>query len=208
MIQFKSGDESNTEHNPDDSEEHDQHRRPSLPGLHRGIHRKRTHVSLHSESIRIFVVNNEAVIASSLAATLKQHGYSANPFTSSKKALTAARSIAPDLLISDVEMPGLSGVDLAIEIRANCPRCKVLLFSGLTATQDLLKVAAVTAAALTARGSLGCHKKAPGSIRAVPVKSSARILQMPNPGTGWTNPSVLLQLAIKMAEPGLHKYQY
>jgi CheY-like chemotaxis protein len=139
-------------------------------------------VSLHSESIRIFVVNDEAVIASNLAAMLKQHGYSATSFTSSTEALTAAWSIAPDLLISDVAMPGLSGVDLAIEIRANCPGCKVLLLSGLTATQDLLKVAAVTAAAHTARNSLGCHKKAPGSIPAVPVKSSARILQMPNSG--------------------------
>jgi CheY-like chemotaxis protein len=149
--------------------------------LYIGRYKKEDHVSLHSESIRIFVVNEEAVITSSLAAALKQHGYSANPFTSSTKALVAARSIAPDLLISDVAMPGLSGVDLAIEIRANWPGCKVLLFSGLTAPQDLLEVAAVTAAALTAKRSLGCHKKASGSISAVPVKSSARILQMPNP---------------------------
>ena len=44
----------------------------------------------------------------------------------------------PDLLISDVVMRGLSGVDLAIQIKAECPECKVLLFSGQAATQDLL----------------------------------------------------------------------
>ena len=36
-------------------------------------------------------------------------------------------------------MRGLSGVDLAIQIKAECPECKVLLFSGQAATQDLLQ---------------------------------------------------------------------
>jgi DNA-binding NarL/FixJ family response regulator len=53
--------------------------------------------------------------------------------------LTAARASAPDLLISGVAMPGLSGVDLAIEIKAECPACKFLLFSGQATTRDLLK---------------------------------------------------------------------
>jgi CheY-like chemotaxis protein len=46
---------------------------------------------------------------------------------------------APDLLISDVAMPGISGVDLAIQMRAQYPTCKILLFSGQAATKDLLE---------------------------------------------------------------------
>ena len=88
---------------------------------------------------RIFVVDDEPVIASTLAAILKQHGYSATFFTSPREALAAARSKAPDLLISDVAMPGLSGVDLAIQMRTQYPECKILLFSGQVATQDLLE---------------------------------------------------------------------
>jgi CheY-like chemotaxis protein len=64
---------------------------------------------------------------------------SAKFFTCPIEALTAARSQAPDLLISDVVMRGLSGVDRAIQIKAQCPECKVLLFSGQAATQDLLR---------------------------------------------------------------------
>jgi DNA-binding response OmpR family regulator len=67
------------------------------------------------------------------------HGYSAVAFTSPLEALIAARSSTPDLLIADVVMPGLSGVDLANEILAQCPECKILLFSGRATTQDLLK---------------------------------------------------------------------
>jgi DNA-binding NtrC family response regulator len=87
----------------------------------------------------VFVVDDERVIASTLAAILKLHGYSATSFTSPLEALAAAQSRGPDLLISDVLMPGLSGVDLAIQIKAECPECKVLLFSGRASTQDLLE---------------------------------------------------------------------
>jgi CheY-like chemotaxis protein len=66
----------------------------------------------------VFVVDDESVIASSLARILELHGYSATPFSSAREALAAARLQAPDLLISDVVMPCLSGVDLAIQIKA------------------------------------------------------------------------------------------
>jgi CheY-like chemotaxis protein len=88
---------------------------------------------------RIFIVDDEHVIASSLAAVLRMHGYSATYFTSPLEALAAARSRAPDLLISDVAMPGISGIDLAIQMRAQYPACKILLFSGQPATFDLLE---------------------------------------------------------------------
>jgi len=89
-------------------------------------------------SARVFIVDDEHVIASTLAVILKMHGYSATFFTSPAEALAAARSRAPDLLISDVAMPGISGIDLAIQMRAQYPKCKILLFSGQAATFDLL----------------------------------------------------------------------
>jgi DNA-binding NtrC family response regulator len=89
----------------------------------------------------IFVVDDERVIASSLAAILQMHGFSARFFTCPLEALAAARSESPDLVISDVAMPGISGIDLAIQMRAQYPSCKILLFSGQVATSDLLEEA-------------------------------------------------------------------
>jgi CheY-like chemotaxis protein len=67
------------------------------------------------------------------------HGFSATFFTSPLEALAAAaRAKSPDLLISDVEMPGLCGIDLAIQMKAQYPTCKILLFSGRPSTLDLL----------------------------------------------------------------------
>ena len=90
---------------------------------------------------RVVVVDDEQVVASTLAAILQMHGFSAKYFTSPLEALSAARSRAPDLLVSDVEMPGLSGLDLAIQMKAQYPGCKILLLSGQAATLDLLQQA-------------------------------------------------------------------
>lgn len=97
-------------------------------------------MSPHQDS-PIFVVDDEHVVASTLTAILQKDGFSARFFTSPREALAAARSEAPDLLISDVTMPDCSGIDLAIQMKAQFPKCKVLLFSGQAATFDLLQTA-------------------------------------------------------------------
>ncbi len=47
----------------------------------------------------------------------------------------------PDLAVVDVILPGMNGIDLAIVIKANYPRCHVILFSGHTNTSMLLEEA-------------------------------------------------------------------
>ena len=92
--------------------------------------------------LRVFVVDDEDVIASTLAMILRlQGGFHATSFTDPLKALAAARVEAPDLLISDVVMPELSGIELAVQVKESCPNCKILLFSGQAATADLLESA-------------------------------------------------------------------
>jgi DNA-binding NtrC family response regulator len=92
------------------------------------------------EALHIFVVDDEKVISETLAAILRLSGFAATSFTNPFEALNA-RSGSPDLLLSDVVMPGLSGVDLAIQFKEKYPNCKVLLFSGQAATNDLLQAA-------------------------------------------------------------------
>jgi DNA-binding NtrC family response regulator len=85
----------------------------------------------------VFVVDDESVISSTLAAILQNQGFDAKPFTEPLEALRAACAEAPDLLITDVMMPQFSGIDLAIQVKKHCPDCKVLLFSGHAATDHL-----------------------------------------------------------------------
>jgi DNA-binding NtrC family response regulator len=89
----------------------------------------------------VFVVDDEAVIAQTLAIILNQTGFEASAFDHPEKAIAARADLAPNLLISDVMMPGMTGVELAIHFRRVQPDCKVLLFSGQAATADLLEKA-------------------------------------------------------------------
>lgn len=91
--------------------------------------------------LRIFVVDDETIIAATVATILQRSGFSAIAFTDPIEALSCAASESPDLLISDVMMPEMSGVDLALRMKEACPNCKVLLFSGQAATLDLLSKA-------------------------------------------------------------------
>jgi YesN/AraC family two-component response regulator len=57
-------------------------------------------------------------------------------------ALELAAVIPPDVLLSDVMMgPGMDGIQLAMELTRSHPDCKVILFSGHAATQNLLEKA-------------------------------------------------------------------
>ena len=93
------------------------------------------------QQMNVFVVDDESVIAETLAAILRMSGFVATSFTSPLDALNGARTMAPDLLITDVVMPEMSGIELAIQIKDLRPDCGVLLFSGQAATADLLSVA-------------------------------------------------------------------
>jgi DNA-binding NtrC family response regulator len=86
----------------------------------------------------VFVVDDEKVIASTLELILMSQGFDAHSFADPLAALMAAQSKSPDLLISDVMMPQMNGIELAVRIRQSCPTCKVLLISGQVSIVNLL----------------------------------------------------------------------
>ncbi len=89
----------------------------------------------------ILVVDDERIIADTMSVILRQKGYAAMAAYDGFSALEMAALVPPDLLITDVVMPGLSGIELAITFRATMPDCQILLFSGQAATMDLLESA-------------------------------------------------------------------
>lgn len=86
----------------------------------------------------VYVVDDEAAISATLTAILNNAGFRAVGFTDPLKALEAAQFEAPGFLISDIMMPEMNGIELAIRFKSDCPKCKILLFSGHVDTASLL----------------------------------------------------------------------
>jgi len=89
----------------------------------------------------ILVVDDESAIADTLTEILSRNGYAAMTAYDGPSALEIALLTPPELLIADVALPGMSGIELAITIRRIFPDCKVLLISGHASTADLLATA-------------------------------------------------------------------
>ncbi len=85
--------------------------------------------TLEREIGTIFVVDDEEMITSSLGQILGREGFDVFGFTNPLKALEHMETVGPDLLISDVMMPQLNGIELAIQTRIVRPDCRILLFS-------------------------------------------------------------------------------
>lgn len=88
---------------------------------------------------KVLVVDDEHTIADTLAIILNKAGFNTSAVYSGTEAVDVAKSVKPDLIISDVVMPDMNGIEAMILIRGFLPTCKVLLFSGQASTVDLLE---------------------------------------------------------------------
>jgi DNA-binding NtrC family response regulator len=92
-----------------------------------------------THKLNILVIDDEQLIADSLVEILRMVGFNASSGYSGSQAIERAAAAAFDVLISDVVMDGMTGIDAAIEIRKIQPNCKVLLLSGNNRTANMLK---------------------------------------------------------------------
>jgi DNA-binding response OmpR family regulator len=87
----------------------------------------------------IVVVDDEKRIADTLVLILNSEGYAAEAAYEGASALELCRRKAPDLVLSDVVMPGMNGIELAIAVRQQFRDCYILLFSGQADTAEILE---------------------------------------------------------------------
>jgi DNA-binding response OmpR family regulator len=88
--------------------------------------------------MRILIVDDESVIADSLALIFRANGFEARAVYSGERAIELAPSFEPDVLISDVIMSGMTGMEVAVYVRQHFPACRVLLFSGQASTSEMI----------------------------------------------------------------------
>jgi len=95
----------------------------------------------NGERVRVLVVDDEKSIADTLALIFTLKGFEAVAAYSGEGALRAAEKLKPNVLISDVVMGGMSGIETAIQVLKDLPTCRILLISGQALTVDHYKAA-------------------------------------------------------------------
>lgn len=88
---------------------------------------------------RVLVVDDERLLADTTAAILRHVGFNSKVAYDAFGALEMAASFHPDYLLTDIMMPAMNGVDLAIAITRMFPRTNIVLFSGQAGIGDILK---------------------------------------------------------------------
>jgi CheY-like chemotaxis protein len=80
--------------------------------------------------IRILAVDDEPLVGLSLNLALAGAGYSVDVASSGKEALERFRADIYDLVLTDFQMPGMTGLELAERLKSRNPSVRVILLSG------------------------------------------------------------------------------
>ena len=91
-----------------------------------------------SPKVRILVADDDRVIANTLSQILSLSGYETETVNSGEEAVSTAAKHKPDILITDVVMGGITGIEAAVRILEFTPTCLVILISGQANTADHL----------------------------------------------------------------------
>ena len=95
-------------------------------------------MAAESDGSTVLVIDDDRVLADTLAEILRRHGYKPVALYSGEEALELAQRFRPDVVLSDIRMSRLDGVETARRIRSLHPDCRVILFTA-HAVSDALR---------------------------------------------------------------------
>jgi two-component system OmpR family response regulator len=95
------------------------------------------------QPVRALVVDDEATLAELLSTALRYEGWQVEHALTGQAAIKQARSLEPDVILLDVMLPDLSGLEVLRRIRATHPHVPVLFLTAKDAVED--RIAGLTA---------------------------------------------------------------
>lgn len=88
----------------------------------------------------VLVIDDDRVLADTLSDILRKHGFKPVALYSGEEALELAARFRPDVVLSDIRMSRLDGIEAAKRIRALHPDCRIILFTAHTVTKALTRL--------------------------------------------------------------------
>ncbi|MGE5279215.1 MAG: sigma-54-dependent transcriptional regulator, partial [Deltaproteobacteria bacterium] len=85
---------------------------------------------MSSNGIRILVVDDDALVRRSLCEVLSFEGYGVSGVDDAAEALRRLKEVPYDVVISDLKMPRMNGLDLLKAVRSDFPQVRVIMVTG------------------------------------------------------------------------------
>ncbi|CEZ26937.1 DNA-binding response regulator [Mycobacterium tuberculosis] len=95
------------------------------------------------QPVTVLVVDDEPVLAEMVSMALRYEGWNITPAGDGSSAIAAARRQRPDVVVLDVMLPDMSGLDVLHKLRSENPGLPVLLLTAKDAVED--RIAGLTA---------------------------------------------------------------
>lgn len=81
-------------------------------------------------SIQILVLDDEKIVGQRLKASLEKEGHTLETFIDPFTALNRIREKAFDVVVTDIRMDGMDGIEILEEARKKSPQTKVIMITG------------------------------------------------------------------------------
>ncbi|MFZ0516584.1 MAG: response regulator [Acidobacteriaceae bacterium] len=79
---------------------------------------------------KILVVDDEPAVADTLCMIFKKCGFDCRTAYTGYEAIASTEEFCPELLLCDISMPGMNGLEVVAKVTAKYPDCRVLLLTG------------------------------------------------------------------------------
>jgi DNA-binding NtrC family response regulator len=83
----------------------------------------------------ILILDDEPIVSKRLQPSLEKKGYEVETFTESMKALQRIRERDFDIVITDLKMEGVDGMQILAEVKKRSPRTEVIVITGFATMQ-------------------------------------------------------------------------
>ncbi len=83
-----------------------------------------------AENLRVMLVDDEAIVCKRLKTALESYGYSVDTFQSGGPAIERLRESNYDIVVTDIRMDDVDGLDVLEAARSSSPRTKIIMITG------------------------------------------------------------------------------
>jgi len=95
-----------------------------------------------SREIRVLILDDEQIVCDRLKPALEKLGFLTEAYTDSELAVARLAAQRFDVLVTDLKMPGVGGMDVLSFARTHSPATKVIVITGFATTETAERVLA------------------------------------------------------------------